>query len=91
MLYVSANWPTPHISVADDGTKLAVIVNYGDLYVWEMDPDQNLFGTKRADVKGCWSYVMPEDTSLVPQPGVEETSVSVVFFIEEVRMPLNML
>jgi hypothetical protein len=49
-----------------------------------MDPGQNIFASKKGDIKGRWSLVSPSDDVQIPTPDCKETSVAGSFLENKV-------
>ena len=77
----------PEIFITDEGIKMVVVLSPADIYVWEMDPHQDLFALKVPNILGTWSHVGADPKVQVPSRDFKETSLAVKFFLDEVRIP----
>ncbi|XP_064625487.1 uncharacterized protein LOC135486550 isoform X2 [Lineus longissimus] len=81
----------PKVLMSEDGANILVVMGLSRVFLWQIDPGQNMFASKKGDVKGRWSLVaMPDDVQM-PIPEYKEASVSGSFMENKVLGQLCMV
>ncbi|XP_074641416.1 uncharacterized protein LOC141899158 [Tubulanus polymorphus] len=79
----------PKIQVSNDGTKIVVVMNNREFYVWERlnsDGDEDIFSVNQTSdaVPGLWTRVQSPAEINIPENNFKETTVTISFYENQV-------